>query len=264
MPSTRAQSVVAVGLAVKPVGKPDAGNPHVWFDERGRGNGAMPPRPSSTLQVKGRKRHVAVDTLGLPIKCQVTTADVQDRAALPDLLKAVKAKSPWVELAFVDGGYADDKTQRAPALRGQRDQADRRQTQRPRGQRIYRAAETLDRRTTFGWVNRARRLAKDFETSITSSQNLVHAIAGFLARSQDRQGLQDGGVISSQALSLRRPLAMAPASRQAPRDRAPFGTVSSHQHGRHLVEYCGLRGCLIADRDGVLIRPAPTAGCFWD
>jgi len=29
MPSTRAQSVVAVGLAVKPVGKPDAGNPHV-------------------------------------------------------------------------------------------------------------------------------------------------------------------------------------------------------------------------------------------
>ena len=35
MPSTRAQSVVAVGLAVKPVGKPDAGNPHVRFDERG-------------------------------------------------------------------------------------------------------------------------------------------------------------------------------------------------------------------------------------
>jgi hypothetical protein len=35
MPSTRAQSVVAVGLTVKPVGKPDAGNPHVRFDERG-------------------------------------------------------------------------------------------------------------------------------------------------------------------------------------------------------------------------------------
>ena len=39
MPSTRAQSVVAVGLAVKPVGKPDAGNPHVRFDERGRETG---------------------------------------------------------------------------------------------------------------------------------------------------------------------------------------------------------------------------------
>jgi transposase len=64
-------------------------------------------------KTKGRKRHIAVDTLGLPIKCRVTTADVQDRDALPDLLKAVSAKSPWVKLAFVDGGYAGDETQRA-------------------------------------------------------------------------------------------------------------------------------------------------------
>ena len=33
--STRAHWVAAVSLAVKPVGKPDAGNPHVRFDERG-------------------------------------------------------------------------------------------------------------------------------------------------------------------------------------------------------------------------------------
>ncbi len=51
-------------------------------------------------------RHVAVDTLGLPIKCQVTAADVQDRDALPDLLRAVSRKSPWIEVAFADGGYA--------------------------------------------------------------------------------------------------------------------------------------------------------------
>jgi len=59
-----------VGLGVKPVGEPDAGKPHVRFDERGRekgrwdglrhrwlsketGNGYSPcfplPRPSSTL-----------------------------------------------------------------------------------------------------------------------------------------------------------------------------------------------------------------------
>src|ERR1700747_28692 len=39
--------------AVKSVGKPDAGNPHVWFDERGRETtgGQLVPvqRPSSTL-----------------------------------------------------------------------------------------------------------------------------------------------------------------------------------------------------------------------
>ena len=29
-------------------------------------------------KIKGRKRHIAVDTLGLPIECQVTPASVQD------------------------------------------------------------------------------------------------------------------------------------------------------------------------------------------
>ena len=44
MPDTQAHRVLAVGLATKPVGKPDAGNRHVRFDERGGETGqlAMP------------------------------------------------------------------------------------------------------------------------------------------------------------------------------------------------------------------------------
>jgi transposase len=45
-------------------------------------------------KTKGRKRHIPVDTLGLPITCQVTTADIQDRDALPPLLKASARKVP--------------------------------------------------------------------------------------------------------------------------------------------------------------------------
>src|ERR1019366_1047854 len=56
-------------------------------------------------KIKGRKRHLAVDTLGLPIECQITAADVQDRDALAPLLAAVHRKSPWVEMCFCDGGY---------------------------------------------------------------------------------------------------------------------------------------------------------------
>ena len=57
MSSARARTVVAVGLTMKPVGKPDAGNPHVRFDEREGKRGLRQrlknPRLSSTLQIKG-------------------------------------------------------------------------------------------------------------------------------------------------------------------------------------------------------------------
>ena len=39
------------GSGVKSVGKPDAGNRHVRFDERGRETGLLVPRPSSTLPI---------------------------------------------------------------------------------------------------------------------------------------------------------------------------------------------------------------------
>ena len=43
---------------------------------------ARGPRGFDAAKKIGRKRHVAVDTLGLPIACQITPADTQDRDAL--------------------------------------------------------------------------------------------------------------------------------------------------------------------------------------
>ena len=119
-------------------------------------------------KVKGRKRHLAVDTLGLPIHCQITAADVQDRDALPDLLEAVSRKSPWVKLAFMDGGYAGDETARA-AFEASRIHI----SVVKRSDRLVKGFIVLPKRwiveRTFGWLNRSRRLAKDFETLIESS-----------------------------------------------------------------------------------------------
>src|ERR1700709_1381778 len=64
-------------------------------------------------KIKGRKRHLVFDTLGLPIECQIAAASVQDRDALAPPLKAVHRKSPWVKMSFVDGGYQGDEAQRA-------------------------------------------------------------------------------------------------------------------------------------------------------
>lgn len=132
-------------------------------------------------KVKGRKRHLAVDTLGLPIKCQITPADVQDRDALPDLLAAVSRKSPWVKLAFADSGYAGDETARAAFEASRIRISVVRRSDRAKGFIVLPKRWIVER--TFGWLNRARRLAKDFETLIESSKAwLLLAVTALLVR----------------------------------------------------------------------------------
>ena len=72
MPLSRARKVAGVCLAMKPVGKPDAGNLHVRFDERGGERSVAawpkPPRPSSTLL--RRQKNDAADAAGI---CEAVT-----------------------------------------------------------------------------------------------------------------------------------------------------------------------------------------------
>ena len=57
-------------------------------------------------KVKGRKRNLVVDTLGLLLAVTVTAASVQDRDAAHAVVAAAKEKYPSVQTCFVDGGYA--------------------------------------------------------------------------------------------------------------------------------------------------------------
>ena len=142
-------------------------------------------------KVKGRKRHLAVDTIGLPIECQITTADVQDRDALAPLLKEVHRKSPWVKMSFVDGGYQGDEAQRA-AFEASRISI----TVVKRTDKDVKGFVVLPKRwvveRTFGWINRARRLSKDFEATIESALAWLQLALAFLlmrrlARANARQ-----------------------------------------------------------------------------
>lgn len=63
-------------------------------------------------KIKGRKRHIIVDTLGLMVRLMVHGADVQDRDGAPDLLKSIRHRWPWLLHVFADGGYADEKLKR--------------------------------------------------------------------------------------------------------------------------------------------------------
>jgi len=45
--------------------------------------------------IKGRKRHILTDTIGLPVGMIVHPADVQDRDGAPDLLASIRSAFPW-------------------------------------------------------------------------------------------------------------------------------------------------------------------------
>lgn len=57
-------------------------------------------------KVKGRKRHLVVDTLGLLLAVSVTAASVQDRDGAHPVVASAMAKYPSVETLFVDSAYA--------------------------------------------------------------------------------------------------------------------------------------------------------------
>jgi putative transposase len=56
-------------------------------------------------RLRGRKRHVAVDTDGLLLGVVVHAADIQDADGLGDLLKRVKPLYPWLRAVFADSIY---------------------------------------------------------------------------------------------------------------------------------------------------------------
>jgi len=56
-------------------------------------------------KVKGRKRHLVVDTLGLLLAVTVSAASVQDRDGAPAVVALACAKVPSLKVLFVDGAY---------------------------------------------------------------------------------------------------------------------------------------------------------------
>lgn len=57
-------------------------------------------------KLSGRKRHLVVDTQGLVLRARVHSAAVQDRAAVPLLLKGIKVEFPRLHHSWVDSGYS--------------------------------------------------------------------------------------------------------------------------------------------------------------
>jgi putative transposase len=128
-------------------------------------------------KIKGRKRHIVVDTLGLLLAVTVTAANLDDGTQAPCVLgKLEAAKYPRLQVAFADHKYNNRTLDRWLLT----------------SQAWYRLAVVSKPATEEGFVpikirwvveqsiaclNRYRRLSKDYEYTTTSSETWVQIAA---------------------------------------------------------------------------------------
>jgi putative transposase len=128
-------------------------------------------------KVKGRKRHLVVDTEGLLVGAVVTPANVQDPLAAPETLEEAVAHAPTLRHVWADSRYRGklidwakenleitlEIVARAPGQKG---------------------FKLLPRRwvveRSIAWLDRFRRLARDWEAASWSACAFVHIAASNL------------------------------------------------------------------------------------
>ena len=118
-------------------------------------------------KIKGRKRHLLTDTLGHLVAALVHPADVQDRDGAPKLLGAICGAFPWLRHVFADAAYAGGKLEQSLAKLGQWTLEIVRRSDAVQGFELLPRRWVVER--TIAWLNRNRRLAKDFEATIESA-----------------------------------------------------------------------------------------------
>jgi len=125
-------------------------------------------------RVRGRKRHLLVDTLGLVLRVVVHSASVQDRAGAKLVLAGARRTLPLLGLVWVDGGYVNSVDA------GLVDWAARTEgievVAVPRNADV-KGFQVLPRRwvveRTFGWLTRCRRLGRDYERKTSHAEAMI-------------------------------------------------------------------------------------------
>jgi putative transposase len=122
-------------------------------------------------KIKGRKRHILVDTMGLLLLVVVHVANVQDRDGARLLLDKAKGLFPRLRLIWADGGYAGQLIGWVQATCGWVLEIIKR-TDVVKGFKLLPRRWVVER--TFGWMGRYRRLSKDYERLPESSEAMVY------------------------------------------------------------------------------------------
>ena len=122
-------------------------------------------------QVKGRKRHVLVDTLGLLWSVEVTPANTSDQAGARRLLSGLKPWQPRLERIWADGSYHGEPLATWCEAEGAWRLEIITPTPHVQGCVVRPWCWIVER--TLGWLGRQRRLSKDDERKLQTSEILL-------------------------------------------------------------------------------------------
>ncbi len=124
-------------------------------------------------KIKGRKRHLLVDTLGLVLGVIVTPADCPERDGAQQALQQVGGWFKRLRKLWVDGGYSGENF--AEWVRAHWPKLEVEVVKRSDTTTGF---EVLPRRwiveRTFGWLMRHRRLVRDYERTEASAVSWIH------------------------------------------------------------------------------------------
>ena len=120
--------------------------------------------------MKGRKRHIVVDTLGLILNCVVHPADVQDRDGAKLVLEDLAKRFPRLRRIWADGGYTGELLEQVKDW-GKWVLEIVKKADKTAGFQLLPHRWIVER--TFAWLGRYRRLSKDYEVFIETSETMI-------------------------------------------------------------------------------------------
>lgn len=125
-------------------------------------------------QIKGRKRHIATDTMGFLLAVLVHSAAVNDSQRMPHLLKRMVGKVPRMKVIFADQGYRGTPGGLIWRCFGWMLRLVRRAKDQ-QGFAVQEKRWIVER--TFSWLGGSRRLSKDYEYLPRVSEAMVRISA---------------------------------------------------------------------------------------
>ena len=121
-------------------------------------------------KIKGRKRHLLVDTMGLVLLVVVHVANIQDRDGARLLLAKAKGLFPRLQRIWADGGYAGKLIAWVQETCGWVLEIIKR-SDAVKGFKLLPRRWVVER--TFGWLSQCRALARDYEFHPQTSEALI-------------------------------------------------------------------------------------------